>query len=63
MKIQIDLIEEAKYRLLLNKLNKAQSLENKPTFTLEEFISMLLATPEVISTLDLLSQMIEPKKD
>lgn len=56
-KISIDLIEEGKYRVLLMKLNKMQTEANKPIFTLEEFISMLLATPEIISLVDLISNI------
>lgn len=56
-KISIDLIEEGKYRVLLMKLNKMQTESNKPIFTLEEFISMLLATPEIISMVDFISSI------
>lgn len=54
-KITIDLIEEAKIRLLLMKLNKKQKENNLPEITIEEFVSMLLATPEFIAMLGVLS--------
>ena len=56
-KITIDLIEEGKYRVLLMKLNKMQKKYNKPTFTLEEFVSMLLATPDIIDLIDFMSSI------
>lgn len=56
MKITIDLIEEAKIRLLLMKINKKQEEEHLPSISLEDFVSMLLATPEFISIIETLSK-------
>lgn len=56
-KITIDLYEEGKLRALLLKLNKEQKKANLPEFTLEQFVSMLLATPEFLSMLDILNQL------
>lgn len=57
-KITIDLYEEGKLRTLLLKLNKAQKEANKPEFTLEQFVSMLLATPEFIDMIDVFNDAI-----
>lgn len=57
-KITIDLYEEGKLRTLLLKLNKAQKDANKPEFTLEQFVSMLLATPEFIDMIDVFNDVI-----
>lgn len=56
-KITIDLYEEGKLRAILLKLNKEQRKANMPEFTLEQFVSMLLATPEFINMLDILSDL------
>ncbi len=56
-KITIDLYEEGKLRAILLKLNKEQKKANLPEFTLEQFVSMLLATPEFLSMLDILSEL------
>lgn len=62
-KITIDLFEEGKLRALLLKLNKEQKKQNKPEFTLEEFVSMLLATPEFIDMIDALNNWIASTND
>lgn len=62
-KITIDLFEEGKIRALLLKLNKEQKKVNKPEFTIEEFVSMLLATPEFIEMIDLLSNVMLMSED
>jgi len=56
-KITIDLYEEGKLRAILLKLNKEQKKANLPEFTLEQFVSMLLATPEFLGMLDILSDL------
>lgn len=56
-KITIDLYEEGKLRAILLKLNKEQKKANLPEFTLEQFVSMLLATPEFLSMLNILSEL------
>jgi len=61
-KITIDLYEEAKIRTLLLKLNKEQKKEGKPEFTLEQFVSMILATPDFIDMLEVLSNWIDSTK-
>lgn len=55
MKITIDLIEEGTYRALLIKINKAQKEQGLPEFTLEQFISMMLAEKTTIETLKALT--------
>lgn len=55
--ITIDLYESAKLRLLLMKLNKAQRKDNKPEFTLEQFVSMILAMPQFLEMLDMLNEI------
>lgn len=59
MKITIDLIEEGIYRALLIKLNKAQEEQQLPTFTLEQFISMILADATTIEALKKLTDSIK----
>jgi len=56
-KITIDLYEEGKLRAILLKLNKEQRKANMPEFTLEQFVSMLLATPDFLKMLDILSDL------
>lgn len=56
-KITIDLYEEGKLRAILLKLNKEQKRFNLPEFTLEQLVSMLLATPEFLNMLDILNEL------
>lgn len=59
MKITIDLIEEGIYRALLLKINKVQKEQGLPEFTLEQFISMMLAEETTIQTLKALTDSIK----
>lgn len=59
MKITIDLIEEGTYRALLLKINKVQKQQGLPEFTLEQFISMMLAEETTIQTLKALTDSIK----
>lgn len=59
MKISIDLIEEGTYRALLLKVNKVQKEQGLPEFTLEQFISMILADKTTIETLKLLTDSLK----
>ena len=59
MKITIDLIEEGIYRALLIKINNVQKEQGLPTFTLEEFVSMILADKATIETLKTLADSIK----
>lgn len=59
MKITIDLIEEGTYRALLLKINKVQKEQGLPEFTLEQFISMMLAEDTIIQTLKTLANSIK----
>lgn len=62
-KITIDLLEAGKIRALLLKLNKEQKKNNLPEFTIEQFVSMLLATPEFIDMIDVLSDILLMSKE
>lgn len=59
MKITIDLIEEGTYRALLLKINKVQKEQGLPEFTLEQFVSMMLAEDTIIQTLKALANSIK----
>ena len=59
MKITIDLIEEGIYRALLLKINKVQKEQGLPEFTLEQFISMMLAEETTIQTLKAITDSIK----
>ncbi len=59
MKITIDLIEEGTYRALLLKINKVQKEQGLPEFTLEQFVSMMLAEDTIIQTLKTLANSIK----
>lgn len=59
MKITIDLIEEGTYRALLLKINKVQKEQGLPEFTLEQFISMMLAEETTIQTLKALTNSLK----
>lgn len=60
--IKIDLIEEKPYLELLKVVNKFQEMENKPKFTLEQLISMILSENLVLGSLKSIESIITPKQ-